>query len=94
MTITEKPTIDDQIKFIKDFVADPPMRDAIIENLIAIRYQQQIAQAGQVDSNALVTPLTGTIACTHRFDPLAIATTAGKFCLDCGQLVFRHEGHY
>jgi len=50
--------IEDQIKFIEDFVADPEMRDAIKENLIAIRYQQKIREASAVSTTAMIYPLT------------------------------------
>jgi len=50
--------IEDQIKFIEDFVADPEMRDAIKENLIAIRIQQRVREASAVSTTARMYPLT------------------------------------
>jgi len=64
MTTEKKPTIDDQIKFIKDFVLDPIMRDAIIENLLAIRYQESIRLAATTHEHAKY-PLTN--ASGHSF---------------------------
>lgn len=47
-TIGYKPTIDDQIKFIEDFVVDPEMNKAIKENLLAVRMQQMVKRAADM----------------------------------------------
>jgi len=96
LTYPESPPIEDQIKFIEDFVVDPHMKEAIRSNLEAIRLQQQIRHAAKIDSNAMVYSLTGNITHVHRFDPQAPSMTAGKFCLDCGQLILEgiNERYY
>jgi len=58
LTYPESPPIEDQIKFIEDFVVDPEMSKAIRENLITLRLQQQIRHAAKTDSNAMVYPLS------------------------------------
>ena len=78
-TYPEKPTLDQQIQWL-DYLyganKSQQMVMAIKENLLAIRLQGE-----------LVTPLSGTIYHTHRFDMSISATTAGRFCLDCGHVI-------